>query len=57
MLWKDLGKHPPLRCVGRLQKLFYLPNELVCVMLSDFSEIQTDSSKVYHVLANSTKRL
>ena len=47
MLWKDLGKHPPLFRVGRLQKLFYLPNELVRTMLSDFSEIQTDSGKVY----------
>ena len=49
MLWKDLGKHPPLFRVGRLQKLFYLPNELVRAMSSDFSEIQTDSGKVYRV--------
>ena len=35
--------------VGRLQKLFYLPNELVRAMSSDFSEIQTDSGKVYRV--------
>ena len=50
MLWKDLGRHPPLFRVGRLQKLFYLPNELVRAMSSDFSEIQTDSGKVYRVL-------
>ena len=50
MLWKDLGKHPPLFRVGRLQKLFYLPNKLVRAMSSDFSEIQTDSGKVYRVL-------
>ena len=49
MLWKDLGKHPPLFRVGRLQKLFYLPNKLVRAMSSDFSEIQTGSGKVYLV--------
>ena len=49
MLWKDLRKHPPFR-IGRLQKLFYLPNELVRAMSRDFSEIQTDSDKVYRVL-------
>ena len=49
MLWKDLGKHPPLFRVGRLQKLFYLPNKLVRAMSSNFSEIQTDSGKVYRV--------
>ena len=47
MLWKDLGKHPPLFRVGRLQKLFYLPNELARAMSSDFSEIRTDSGNVY----------
>ena len=50
MLWKDQGKHPPLFRVGRLQKLFYLPNELARAMSSDFSEIQTDSGRVYRVL-------
>ena len=50
MLWKDQGKHPPLFRVGRLQKLFYLPNELARTMSSDFSEIQTDSGRVYRVL-------
>ena len=35
--------------VGRLQKLFYLPNALVRAMSSDFSEIQTDSVRVYRV--------
>ena len=49
MLWKDLGKPPPLFRVGRLQKLFHLPNELVRAMSSDFSEIQTDSGKVYRI--------
>ena len=47
MLWKDLGKHPPLFCVGRLQKQYYSPNELIArTMSSDISEIQTDSDKV-----------
>ena len=49
MLRKYLGKHPPLFRVGRLQKLFNLPNELVHAMSSYFSEIQSDSGKVYRV--------
>ena len=49
MLRKYLGKHQPLFRVGRLQKLFNLPNELVHAMSSDFSEIQSDSGKVYRV--------
>ena len=49
ILWKDLGKHPPLFRVGRLQKLFYLPNELARAMSNDFYEIRTDSGKVYCV--------
>ena len=49
MLGKDLGKHPPLFRVGRLQKQFYLPNELARAMSSDTSEIQTDSGKIYRV--------
>ena len=49
MLRKYLGKHPPLFHVSRLQKLFNLPNELVHAMSSDFSEIQSDSGKVYRV--------
>ena len=49
MLRKYLGKHPPLLRVGRLQKLLNLPNELVRAMSSDFSEIQSDSRKVYRV--------
>ena len=49
ILWKNLRKYPPLFRVGRLQKLFYLPNKLVRAMSSNFSEIQTDSGKVYRV--------
>ena len=47
--WKDLEKHPPLFRVGRLPKQFYLPNEFARAMSNDFSEIQTDSGKVYRV--------
>ena len=58
MLWKDLEKHPPLFRVGRLPRQFYLPNEFARAMSNDFSDIQTDSGKVYRVfLPNSTKRL
>ena len=49
MLWKNLEKHPPLFRVGRLPKQFYLPNEFARAMSNDFSEIQTDSGKVYRV--------
>ena len=47
VLWKDLEKHPPLFRVGRLPKQFYLPNEFARAISNDFSEIQTDSGKVY----------
>ena len=58
MLWKDLEKYPPLFRVGRLPRQFYLPNEFARAMSNDFSEIQTDSGKVYRVfLPNSTKQL
>ena len=59
MLWKDLEKYSPLFRVGRLPRQFYLPNEFARAMSNDFSEIQTDSGKVYRVffLPNSTKRL
>ena len=49
MLWKDVGKHPPLFRVGRLQKQFYIQNELARAMSSDTSELQTDSGKVHRV--------
>ena len=58
MLWEDLEKHPPLFRVGRLPRQCYLPNEFARAMSIDFSEIQTDSGKVYRVfLPNSTKQL
>ena len=49
MLWKDVGKHPPLFSVGRLQKQFYIQNELARAMSSDTSELQTDCGKLHRV--------
>ena len=49
MFWKDLGKRPSFFRVGRLQKQLHVPNELARAMSSDFSEMQTDRGKVYHV--------